>query len=39
MAVLSDLKEKKGEGNSTPTQHFLAILGFTAGVIFYLMIR
>ncbi|AQM71378.1 hypothetical protein OA39_01625 [Vibrio campbellii] len=39
MAVRSDLKEKKSEGNSTPTQHLLAILGFTAGVIFYLMIR
>ena len=39
MAVRSDLKEKKSEGNSTPTQHLLAILGFTVGVIFYLIIR
>lgn len=39
MAARSDLKEKKSEGNSTSTQHLLAILGFTAGVLFYLMIR
>jgi hypothetical protein len=39
MAARSDLKETKSEGNSTSTQHLLAILGFTAGVIFYLMIR